>query len=112
MLSRLSAAACRLLCMSSLPLLQASLGRAIRRLRQQTGYSQERFGFRIGVHRTCMGNLERGAGNPTIATLDRVAHGLGVSVVELFQLALNDAPNAGSAREDAGEQGRGHVERP
>jgi transcriptional regulator with XRE-family HTH domain len=78
--------------MDSLPVLRASLGRAIRCLRQQTGYSQERFGFQIGVHRTQMGKLEGGKGNPTIETLYSVARGLGVSVPELFQLATSDRP--------------------
>jgi len=53
----------------------------------QTGYSQERFGFAVGLHRTYMGHLERGTANPTVKTLHVVAQGLGISVTDLFRLA-------------------------
>lgn len=76
--------------MTSLPLLLRRLGQVIRTLRTQTGYSQERFGFAIGVHRTYMGHLERGTANPTVKILHRVAKGLGVSVPELFTLAMTE----------------------
>lgn len=72
---------------SSLPFLLESLGRAIRQRREQTGYSQERFASRIGVHRTYMGHLERGTANPTVRTLQLVAQGLGISLGELLTLA-------------------------
>jgi transcriptional regulator with XRE-family HTH domain len=64
------------------------LGQVIRILRKQTGLSQERFGFSIGVHRTYMGHLERGAANPTVKILHRVAQGLGISVSDLFTAAM------------------------
>jgi transcriptional regulator with XRE-family HTH domain len=66
------------------------LGRAIRRLRERTGYSQERFASRIGVHRTYMGHLERGTANPTVKMLQLVAEGLSLSVGELLTLAENE----------------------
>jgi transcriptional regulator with XRE-family HTH domain len=87
--------------MTSLPLLLRRLGQVIRILRTQTGYSQERFGFAIGVHRTYMGHLERGTANPTIRILHLVAQGLGVSVPELFAAAMvensEEARPAGTA---------------
>ncbi|HEU5171303.1 MAG TPA: helix-turn-helix transcriptional regulator [Gemmatimonadales bacterium] len=76
--------------MLPLPILLGGLGRVIRRLRKQAGYSQERFGFAIGVHRTYMGHLERGTANPTVRTLHLVSRGLGISVVELVALAVSE----------------------
>jgi transcriptional regulator with XRE-family HTH domain len=76
--------------MASLPLLLRRLGQVIRTLRTQAGYSQERFGFAIGVHRTYMGHLERGTANPTIKILHLIAQGLGISVPDLLTLALTE----------------------
>lgn len=76
--------------MASLTLLLSRLGRVIRTLRTQAGYSQERFGFAIGVHRTYMGHLERGTANPTIKTLHLVAQGLGIGVPDLFTLVITE----------------------
>ena len=55
-----------------------SLGRNLRRLRQQKGWSQEKFAFEAGVHRTYVSDLERGARNPTIKVIDKLAKTLGV----------------------------------
>jgi transcriptional regulator with XRE-family HTH domain len=73
--------------MPPLPLLLQRLGQIIRTLRIQAGYSQERFGFAIGVHRTYMGHLERGTANPTMKTLHLVAEGLGLNVSDLLTQA-------------------------
>jgi transcriptional regulator with XRE-family HTH domain len=76
-----------LLGMDSLPQLLCRLGQAIRARRTEAGYSQERFGFAIGLHRTYMGHLERGTANPTMKTMDLVAEGLGVSISSLLTSA-------------------------
>ena len=54
------------------------LGQNLRRLRQQKGWSQEQFAFESGVHRTYVSDLERGARNPTIKIIDKLAKPLGV----------------------------------
>lgn len=56
--------------------LQRRLGKAVRRLRSAAGYSQEGFADHVGVHRTTMGRIERGAFNVTLETLERIARGL------------------------------------
>ena len=76
--------------MTSLPLLLRRLGQVIRTLRTQAGYSQDRFGSAIGVHRTYMGLVERGLANPTIKVLHGVAQRLGISVLDLFRLAMTE----------------------
>jgi transcriptional regulator with XRE-family HTH domain len=76
--------------MASLPLLLRRLGQVIRTLRTQAGYSQERFGFAIGVHRTYMGHLERGTANPTIKILHLVSQRLGIRLPDLLMLAMSE----------------------
>jgi transcriptional regulator with XRE-family HTH domain len=82
--------------MTSLPMLLDRLGQVIRIFRKQTGLSQERFGFSIGVHRTYMGHLERGTANPTVKVLHLVAQGLGISISDLFSAAMTE--NSGESQ--------------
>lgn len=55
-------------------------GRNMKRLREQTGISQEAIGFRASLHRTEVGLLERGERTPRIDTLVKVAAALGVHI--------------------------------
>lgn len=70
--------------------LRIRLGRAIRGLRTAAGYSQEKFAVVAGVHRTYMSILERGAANPGLDTVERVAEALGKRASELIRIAEND----------------------
>jgi transcriptional regulator with XRE-family HTH domain len=54
------------------------LGRNLRRLRREKGWSQEAFAEEAGIHRTYVSDIERGARNPTIAVLEQLAKPLGV----------------------------------
>ena len=65
--------------------LQVKFGRVIRALRTDADYSQESFADAIGVHRTYMGTIERGKGNPSLDVIAKIAKGLGLSLPELFQ---------------------------
>lgn len=56
----------------------------MRRLRQQKGWSQEEFAHQAGLHRTYISDLERGARNPTITVVDKLAVALGVPVGALL----------------------------
>lgn len=62
------------------------LSRNLRRLRQERGWSQEDFAHRAGLHRTYVSDLERGARNPTITVVDRLAVTLGVRVGDLLDI--------------------------
>ena len=59
-------------------------GKLVRRLRQERGYSQEEFSFRVGLHQTYVSSVERGERNVTIGTADRIAKALGTTMAELF----------------------------
>ena len=55
------------------------LARNLRRLRQEKGLSQESFAFEAQIHRTYISDLERGARNPTITIVEKLARTLKVS---------------------------------
>jgi len=60
------------------------LAKNLRKLRTAKGWSQEEFAFEAGIHRTYISDLERGARNPTISVVDKLAKALGVNVGELL----------------------------
>jgi transcriptional regulator with XRE-family HTH domain len=61
------------------------LGAQLRRLREQSGQSQDTLANRCGLHRTYVGAVERGERNPTVLSLKRYADGLGVSIADLVE---------------------------
>ena len=63
---------------------RARLARNLRKLRLSHGWSQEDFADRAGIHRTYVSDLERGARNPTISVVDKLAKALEVSCGELL----------------------------
>ena len=56
----------------------------LRRLRNEKGWSQEEFADRAGIHRTYVSDLERGARNPTIEVIERLAKPFNVRVGSLL----------------------------
>lgn len=60
------------------------LGENLRILREAKGLSQEQFAFEAGVHRTYVSDIERGARNPTIRIVSRLAEPLGVTPGKLL----------------------------
>lgn len=60
------------------------LGKRIRKLRQQTGLSQEEFTLKIGMDRTYFASVEAGKRNIAIVNIKKIADGLDVSLSELF----------------------------
>jgi transcriptional regulator with XRE-family HTH domain len=61
------------------------LGSNLKRLREAKGLSQEKFAFEARVHRTYVSDLERGARNPTISIVDKLAQALGVTASDLLR---------------------------
>lgn len=61
-----------------------ALGAAVRALRSKKGYSQEDLAFRIGIHRTYLGGIERGERNPSFTNIRRIAEALDVRTSELI----------------------------
>jgi len=63
------------------------LGKQIRDLRSEKGYSQEEFAYEVGLDRTYYSSVERGERNIAAINLIRIAKALGVEVGELFPAA-------------------------
>jgi transcriptional regulator with XRE-family HTH domain len=61
------------------------VGRRIRAIREGKGISQEALAEKSSLHRTYIGGVERGLRNPSLKSLQRIAKGLGVGVVDLFE---------------------------
>jgi transcriptional regulator with XRE-family HTH domain len=61
------------------------LGKRIRKLRDQRGWSQEEFADICDVNRSYMGRIERGELNLTLDSLQKVSKGLGTSVSTLLK---------------------------
>ena len=67
--------------------IQWAFGRAVRRSRDDAGLSQEELGFRSGVHRTYISEIERGEKCPTLQTVARLAAALKMAPSELVRAA-------------------------
>jgi DNA-binding XRE family transcriptional regulator len=69
--------------------LQVSLGRTIRNFRTMRGYSQESFAHAVGLHRTYMGDIERGERNVSLRNLLRISDALEIPLSRLLAEAEN-----------------------
>jgi CheY-like chemotaxis protein/DNA-binding Xre family transcriptional regulator len=75
------------------------IGSWIRSHRSERGLSQEELAQRAGLHRTYISDLERGARNPTLDSLDRLAAALDISIASLFERG-EKGPVASGAPDD------------
>jgi transcriptional regulator with XRE-family HTH domain len=60
------------------------LGKNIRRLRGEQGWSQEDYADRAGIHRTYVSDIERGRRNPTITVVEKLAKPFGIGAGRLL----------------------------
>jgi len=61
-----------------------AVGKRIRDLRKQKGWSQEALADEAEMHRTYMWGIERGSRNPSLGHLTRIADALEVPLSALF----------------------------
>jgi transcriptional regulator with XRE-family HTH domain len=61
-----------------------AFGRAVRRLRVERGWSQERLAEVAGIHRTYVGDVERGLRNVSLVNIERLARALSVDLPTLM----------------------------
>jgi transcriptional regulator with XRE-family HTH domain len=61
------------------------VGRNVRRIRSERGFSQERLSELSGFTQQYLSGLERGVRNPTVVTLFELAQALGVQPVDLIK---------------------------
>ena len=62
-------------------------GASVQKFRFGLGISQEILAERANLHRTYIADIERGARNPTLLTIKKLAKGLGISAAELLSEA-------------------------
>ncbi len=62
-----------------------AFGDRVRRLREESGYSQERFAFEAGIDRSYYGRIERSEANPTLRQIAAIADVLRIPIASLFE---------------------------
>lgn len=76
-------------------MIDRAFAEVLRRLRKETGLSQEAFGSKVGLHRTYVSQLERAIKSPSLRTVQKISRVLGLSLAELMTLVqqeMEDAP--------------------
>lgn len=68
--------------MRSLP---GTFGKAVRRLRSEQGFSQEKFAAKARISRTYMSEIERGATLVSLEIIARIAKALGLTMSALLK---------------------------
>lgn len=65
-------------------MIQKNFGLAIKKLREETGLSQEKFALSIGMDRTYYASVEAGKRNISLQNIYKIAEGFDISVSALF----------------------------
>lgn len=66
-------------------MIKQALGNNIKKIRKETGLSQEKFALLIGMDRTYFSSVESGKRNISIENIEKIAKGLNISLSELFR---------------------------
>lgn len=64
-----------------------AIGTAIREMRKNQGFSQERFADEVGIDRSYMGGIERGEHNLALMNLLRISKALKLPLSQLLEIA-------------------------
>lgn len=70
--------------MNSPGYVKSRFGLAIKQRRQEIGISQEVLAERAGLHRTYIGDIERGARNLSLENSEKLAKALQIPISDLF----------------------------
>ncbi len=68
-----------------------NIGQAVRRMRQLSGLTQEKFAKHRGVSLLTLKRIESGRGNPTVETLERIASIFALRVAFVHNNPMSDA---------------------
>jgi transcriptional regulator with XRE-family HTH domain len=66
-------------------MVQKNFGLVIKKLREETGLSQEKFALLIGMDRTYYASVELGKRNISLQNIYKIANGFEVPVSSIFQ---------------------------
>jgi transcriptional regulator with XRE-family HTH domain len=64
---------------------QQKLGKQVKQLRLELGYSQEKLGEITGMDRTYISGIERGVRNPSVRNIEKLAKALKVQLSDLLR---------------------------
>jgi transcriptional regulator with XRE-family HTH domain len=67
------------------PDIRERFGFAVKVRREELGLTQEDLADKAGIHRTYLSDIERGARNPSLVSIERVAAGLELALSDLFR---------------------------
>lgn len=67
--------------------MHSAIGETVRDLRTSAGYSQEKFAYAVGMHRTYVGSIERGERDVGLRNLAKIAGALGMPTSRLIARA-------------------------
>ena len=59
-------------------------GKRIKKLRKETGLSQEKFALKIGMDRTYYSSVESGKRNISLQNIEKIANGFEITISQLF----------------------------
>ena len=65
--------------------IRRQLGLNVKTIRTAHDWSQEELAFESGLHRTYISGIERGARNPTVLVLEKLANALSVTTAHLLE---------------------------
>ncbi len=68
---------------------ESIFGEVVRKQRRELGLSQEELGFRSGLHRTYISEIERGLKSPSLRAMIGIAQALDTRVSTLMMLTEN-----------------------
>lgn len=71
--------------------LELRFGQAVRERRLKLNLSQEDLGERAGLHRTYISDVERGARNLSLESIEKIAAGLRISIGSLFSNYVDES---------------------
>jgi transcriptional regulator with XRE-family HTH domain len=71
---------------------EAQIGEVLKRLREAAGLSLRTLATRAGFSASFLSQLENGLVSPSIASLDRIARELGVTLADFFEASRTPAP--------------------
>jgi transcriptional regulator with XRE-family HTH domain len=70
--------------------IKQKLGKRVKELRLQAGYSQEAFAHECGLDRTYIASMESGKRNVSIVNIEKIASALNLTVINFFDSEIFD----------------------
>ncbi|MFK8288298.1 helix-turn-helix domain-containing protein [Capnocytophaga canimorsus] len=64
--------------------IKEKVGKRLRELRVERGFSQEKFSFECGLDRTYIASIEQGKRNVSIVNIEKIVKALNISISDFF----------------------------